>query len=43
MERWVVFVTILTQRSYAMDVGRECAGAWDRLITGKTPSGGVST
>jgi hypothetical protein len=29
--------------SYAMDVVRECAEAWDRLITGKTPSGGVST
>jgi inorganic pyrophosphatase len=26
-----------------MDVIRECAEAWDRLITGKTQPGGVST
>lgn len=29
--------------SYAMDVVRECAEAWERLITGKTAPGGVST
>jgi hypothetical protein len=26
-----------------MDVIRECSEAWDKLITGKTPSGGIST
>jgi inorganic pyrophosphatase len=26
-----------------MDVIRECAEAWDRLLTGKTQPGGVST
>ena len=29
--------------SYAMDVIRECAEAWERLITGKTQPGSVST
>lgn len=33
----------LTIHSYAMDVIRECAEAWDRLITGKTAPGSVST
>lgn len=28
--------------SYAMDVVRECAEAWERLITGKIPPGGIS-
>jgi inorganic pyrophosphatase len=28
--------------SYAMDVVRECAEAWDRLITGKVQPGDVS-
>lgn len=27
---------------YAMDVVRECAEAWDRLITGKTDKGDIS-
>jgi inorganic pyrophosphatase len=27
---------------YATDVVRECAEAWERLITGKTQPGGVS-
>lgn len=30
-------------KKYAEEVIRECADAWDRLITGATPSGGVST
>ncbi|KAJ3472315.1 hypothetical protein NLG97_g11095 [Lecanicillium saksenae] len=30
-------------KAYALDVIRECSEAWERLITGKTPSGGVST
>ncbi|KFA70511.1 hypothetical protein S40285_00604 [Stachybotrys chlorohalonatus IBT 40285] len=29
-------------KAYALDVIRECAEAWDRLITGKTQPGGVS-
>lgn len=29
--------------SYAMDVIHECAEAWEKLVTGKTPAGGVST
>ena len=29
-------------RKYAMDVVRECAEAWERLITGKTNAGGIS-
>lgn len=28
---------LLTLNRYAMDIVRECAEAWDRLITGKTP------
>ncbi|KAK1834801.1 inorganic pyrophosphatase [Podospora conica] len=30
-------------KDYAMDVIRECSEAWEKLITGKTPSGGIST
>ncbi|KAF2253487.1 pyrophosphatase-domain-containing protein [Trematosphaeria pertusa] len=30
-------------KKYAMDIVRECAEAWERLITGKTPRGEVST
>lgn len=30
-------------RRYAMDVIRECAEAWERLITGKVPPNGIST
>ena len=29
-------------RKYAMDIVRECAEAWERLITGKTNPGGIS-
>lgn len=29
--------------SYAFDVIRECAEAWEKLITGKTQPGSVST
>lgn len=29
-------------RKYAMDVVRECAEAWEKLITGKTPAGEIS-
>jgi hypothetical protein len=28
---------------YAMDVIRECGEAWEKLITGKTQPGGIST
>ncbi len=27
---------------YATDIVRECAEAWERLITGKTPKGQIS-
>ncbi|KAJ4163424.1 hypothetical protein LMH87_005155 [Akanthomyces muscarius] len=30
-------------KAYALDVIRECGEAWERLITGKTPAGDVST
>lgn len=29
-------------KKYAMDVVRECAEAWEKLITGKTPKGDIS-
>jgi inorganic pyrophosphatase len=29
-------------RRYATDIVRECAEAWERLITGKTANGGLS-
>lgn len=29
-------------RKYAMDIVRECAEAWERLVTGKTQPGGIS-
>ncbi|KAI7183164.1 hypothetical protein KC316_g5412, partial [Hortaea werneckii] len=29
-------------RKYAMDVVRECAEAWEKLITGKTAKGEIS-
>jgi inorganic pyrophosphatase len=32
-----------TTSRYAMDVVRECAEAWERLITGKTQPGNIST
>jgi hypothetical protein len=34
---------ILTPTRYAMDVVRECAEAWERLMTGKTQPGNIST
>jgi inorganic pyrophosphatase len=34
---------ILTLCRYAMDVVHECAEAWEKLITGKTQPGGIST
>ncbi len=33
---------MLTIRRYATDVIRECAEAWDKLITGKTTPGEIS-
>ncbi|KAI9749587.1 MAG: Inorganic pyrophosphatase [Lichina confinis] len=30
-------------KKYAMDIVRECAESWDKLVTGKTPSGDVKT
>lgn len=33
----------LTDYRYATDVVRECAEAWEKLITGKTNPGDVST
>lgn len=41
--REVNFVLVLTLFRYATDVVRECSEAWEKLITGKTASGGVST
>ena len=28
---------------YALDVIRECADAWEKLMTGKSPKGEIST
>ncbi|KAF4975894.1 hypothetical protein FZEAL_7367 [Fusarium zealandicum] len=42
-ENQFAFTGECKNKSYALDVVRECGEAWDRLITGKTPSGGVST
>lgn len=33
----------MSYHRYAMDVVRECAEAWEKLITGKTQPGGIST
>ena len=33
---------VLTWSRYAMDIVRECAEAWERLITGKSPRGELS-
>ena len=30
-------------KKYALDIIRECAEAWDKLITGKTDAGGIHT
>ncbi|KAG6085999.1 Inorganic pyrophosphatase [Claviceps sp. LM218 group G6] len=41
-ENQFAFTGECKNKAYAMDVVRECAEAWDRLITGKTPANGVS-
>ncbi|KAK4093376.1 hypothetical protein Purlil1_2533 [Purpureocillium lilacinum] len=41
-ENQFAFTGECKNKSYAMDVIRECGEAWERLITGKTPAGGVS-
>ena len=33
---------MLTLDRYALDVVRECADAWDKLITGKSQNGDIS-
>ncbi|KAL0939004.1 inorganic pyrophosphatase [Colletotrichum truncatum] len=42
-ENQFAFTGECKNKSYAMDVVRECAEAWERLITGKTAAGSVST
>ncbi|KAJ0107835.1 hypothetical protein N8I77_003901 [Diaporthe amygdali] len=42
-ENQFAFTGECKNKKYAMDVVHECAEAWERLITGKTPAGGVST
>lgn len=42
-ENQFAFTGECKNKKYAMDVVRECAEAWERLITGKTAPGGVST
>ncbi|KAF6805520.1 inorganic pyrophosphatase [Colletotrichum sojae] len=42
-ENQFAFTGECKNKSYAMDVVRECAEAWERLITGKTQAGSVST
>ncbi|KAL7946357.1 inorganic pyrophosphatase [Trichoderma barbatum] len=42
-ENQFAFTGECKNKTYAMDVIRECAEAWDRLITGKTQPGSVST
>jgi inorganic pyrophosphatase len=42
-ENQFAFTGECKNKAYAMDVIHECAEAWERLITGKTPPGGVST
>ncbi|KAL6891222.1 inorganic pyrophosphatase [Trichoderma longibrachiatum] len=42
-ENQFAFTGECKNKSYAMDVIRECAEAWERLITGKTQPGSVST
>ncbi|RFU77931.1 inorganic pyrophosphatase [Trichoderma arundinaceum] len=42
-ENQFAFTGECKNKSYAMDVIRECAEAWERLITGKTAPGSVST
>ncbi|KAI1817876.1 inorganic pyrophosphatase [Poronia punctata] len=42
-ENQFAFTGECKNKAYAMDVIRECAEAWEKLITGKTQPGGVST
>jgi inorganic pyrophosphatase len=42
-ENQFAFTGECKNKEYAFDVIRECGEAWERLITGKTPAGGVST
>ncbi|KAB5536657.1 c2 domain-containing protein [Coniochaeta sp. 2T2.1] len=42
-ENQFAFTGECKNKKYAMDVVRECAEAWEKLITGKTQPGGIST
>lgn len=42
-ENQFAFTGECKNKEYAMDVIRECAEAWEKLITGKTQPGGIST
>ncbi|KAM7207044.1 Inorganic pyrophosphatase [Rhypophila sp. PSN 637] len=42
-ENQFAFTGECKNKNYAMDVVRECAEAWERLITGRTQPGGIST
>ncbi|KAI1094148.1 inorganic pyrophosphatase [Rostrohypoxylon terebratum] len=42
-ENQFAFTGECKNKAYAFDVIRECSEAWDRLITGKTQPGGIST
>lgn len=42
-ENQFAFTGECKNKTYAMDVIRECSEAWERLITGKTQPGGIST
>ena len=42
-ENQFAFTGECKNKKYAMDVVHECQEAWEKLITGKTASGGIST
>ncbi|CAI4216717.1 unnamed protein product [Parascedosporium putredinis] len=42
-ENQFAFTGECKNKSYAMDVVRECAEAWEKLISGKAPAGDIST
>ncbi|KAM7209068.1 putative inorganic pyrophosphatase [Naviculisporaceae sp. PSN 640] len=42
-ENQFAFTGECKNKNYAMDVVRECSEAWERLITGRTAPGGIST
>ncbi|KAI0526056.1 inorganic pyrophosphatase [Xylaria bambusicola] len=42
-ENQFAFTGECKNKAYAMDVIHECGEAWEKLITGKTASGGIST